>query len=144
MYGSSPFRSTLNRGYITCLGMCKVCTEAVHLVALCPAKKAQTPKHGPGKKDRNRARGVFQGRRTSRSAGIYIYILHLLLMSFPCCHTKGFSHPPKKNQPFTLAHLGRPCEAKFPTPSPCKAGLWHGSKDLRCSWRLPGGPRAWW
>ena len=75
---------------------------------------------------------------------IYIYILHLLLMSFPCCHTKGFSHPPKKHQPFTLAHLGRPCEAKFPTPSPCKAGLWHGTKDLRCSWRLPGGPRAWW
>ena len=74
MYRSSPFRSTLNRGYIACLGMWKVCTEAVHSVALCPAKKAQTPKHGPGKKDRNRARGVFQGRRTSRSAGIYIYM----------------------------------------------------------------------
>ena len=73
MYRSSPFRSTLNTGYITCLGMCKVCTEAVHSVALCPAKTAQTPKHGPGKKDRNRARGVFQGRRTSRSAGIHIY-----------------------------------------------------------------------
>ena len=75
MYRSSPFRSTLNTGCITCLGMCKVCTEAVHSVAICPAKKAQTPKHGPGKKDRNRARGVFQGRRTSRSAGIYIYCL---------------------------------------------------------------------
>ena len=25
---------TLNTGYITCLGMCKVCTEAVHSVAL--------------------------------------------------------------------------------------------------------------
>ena len=74
MYRSSPFRSTLNTGYITCLGMCKVCTKAVHSVALCPAKKAQTPKHVPGKKDRNRARGVFQGRRTSRSAGKYIYI----------------------------------------------------------------------
>ena len=74
MYRSSPFRSTLNTGYITCLGMCKVCTEAVHSVALCPAKTTQTPKHGPGKKDRNRAMGVFQGRRTSRSAGIYIYI----------------------------------------------------------------------
>ena len=34
MYRSSPFRSTLNTGYITCLGMCKVCTEAVHSVAL--------------------------------------------------------------------------------------------------------------
>ena len=33
MYRSSPFRSTLNTGYITCLGMCKVCTEAVHSVA---------------------------------------------------------------------------------------------------------------
>ena len=34
MYRSSPFPSTLNRGYITCLGMCKICTEAVHSVAL--------------------------------------------------------------------------------------------------------------
>ena len=31
---SSPFRGTLNTGYITGLGMCKVCTEAVHCVAL--------------------------------------------------------------------------------------------------------------
>ena len=30
----SPLRSTLNTGYITGLGMCKVCTEAVHSVAL--------------------------------------------------------------------------------------------------------------
>ena len=73
MYRSSPFRSTLNTGYITCLGMCEVCTEAVHSVALCPAKKAQTPKHS-GQEDRNRARGVFQGRRTSRSAGMYVCI----------------------------------------------------------------------
>ena len=28
--GSSPFRSTLNTGYITALDMCEVCTEAVH------------------------------------------------------------------------------------------------------------------
>ena len=34
MYRSSPFRSTLNTGYITGLDMCKVCTEAVHSVAL--------------------------------------------------------------------------------------------------------------
>ena len=34
MYRSSPFRSTLNMGYITGLDMCKVCTEAVHSVAL--------------------------------------------------------------------------------------------------------------
>ena len=74
MYRSSPFRSTLNTSYITGLDMCKVCTEAVHSVALCPEKNAQTPKRGNGKEDRNRARGVFQGRRTSRSAGIYIYI----------------------------------------------------------------------
>ena len=29
MYRSSPFRSSLNRGYITTLDMCEVCTEAV-------------------------------------------------------------------------------------------------------------------
>ena len=29
MYRSSPFRSTLNTGYITALDMCEVCTEAV-------------------------------------------------------------------------------------------------------------------
>ena len=52
----------------------KSCSEAVHAVALCPEKNAQTPKRGNGKEDRNRARGVFQGRRTSWSAGIYIYI----------------------------------------------------------------------
>ena len=34
MYRRSPFRSTLNTGYITGLDMCKVCTEAVHCVAL--------------------------------------------------------------------------------------------------------------
>ena len=34
MYRSSPFRSTLNTGYITGLDMCKVCTDAVHSVAL--------------------------------------------------------------------------------------------------------------
>ena len=34
MYRSSPLRSTLNTGYITGLDMCKVCTEAVHCVAL--------------------------------------------------------------------------------------------------------------
>ena len=34
MYRSSPFRSTFNTSYITALGMCEVCTEAVHSVAL--------------------------------------------------------------------------------------------------------------
>ena len=34
MYRSSLLRSTLNTGYITGLDMCKVCTEAVHSVAL--------------------------------------------------------------------------------------------------------------
>ena len=34
MYRSNPLRSTLNPGYITGLDMCKVCTEAVHSVAL--------------------------------------------------------------------------------------------------------------
>ena len=34
MYRSSPFRSTLNMGYITALDMCEVCTEAVYSVAV--------------------------------------------------------------------------------------------------------------
>ena len=34
MYRSSPFRSTLNTGYITALDMCEVRTKAVHSVAL--------------------------------------------------------------------------------------------------------------
>ena len=34
MYRSSPLRSTWNTGYITGLDMGKVCTEAVHCVAL--------------------------------------------------------------------------------------------------------------
>ena len=33
MFRSSPFRSTLNTGYITALDMCEVCNEAVHSVA---------------------------------------------------------------------------------------------------------------
>ena len=56
--------------------MCKVCAEAVHSVALCPAKKAQTPKHGPGKKDRNRATVCFRvgerpGLRVTLFTGFY-------------------------------------------------------------------------
>ena len=34
MYRSGRLRSSLNTGYITGLGMCEVCTEAVHCVAL--------------------------------------------------------------------------------------------------------------
>ena len=34
MYWSSPWRGTLNTNVITGLDMCKVCTEAVHCVAL--------------------------------------------------------------------------------------------------------------
>ena len=34
LHRSSPFRSTLNTKVITALGICKVCTEAVHSVAL--------------------------------------------------------------------------------------------------------------
>ena len=34
IYRSSPFRSTLNTSYITGLGMCEACTEAVHSIAL--------------------------------------------------------------------------------------------------------------
>ena len=95
MYRSSPFRSTLNTGYITCLDTCKVCTEAVHSVALwtrvstcfrfkyvqkqamrskMQKKGVQEPKLREAKRARKRVRGAFQGRRTSRFAGIYIYI----------------------------------------------------------------------
>ena len=35
MYRSSPFRSTLNTGYITGLGMCKVCTEPLKTQKKC-------------------------------------------------------------------------------------------------------------
>ena len=49
MHRSSPFRSTLNTSYITGLGMCKVCTEAVHSVALwnapCVRKKQKNRKY---------------------------------------------------------------------------------------------------
>ena len=34
MYRSSPFPSTLNTNVITALGMCEICTEAIHSVAL--------------------------------------------------------------------------------------------------------------
>ena len=34
MFRSRPLRSTFNTSYITGLGMCRVCTEAVHCVAL--------------------------------------------------------------------------------------------------------------
>ena len=34
MYRSSPFRSTLNTGYIPALDMCEVWTEAVDSLAL--------------------------------------------------------------------------------------------------------------
>ena len=34
LHRSSPFRSTLNTKVITALGICKVCTKAVHSVAL--------------------------------------------------------------------------------------------------------------
>ena len=105
MYRSSPLRSTLNTGYITGLGMCKVCTEAVHCVALwtrvtlglgmCPCqvcteardatknakKRVQKPKLVPAKRARKRVRGAFEGRRTSRFAGIYLYIIYWIILN---------------------------------------------------------------
>ena len=54
MYRSSPFRSTMNTNVITALGMCKVCTEAIHSVArkrqdwtcesTCETRKRENPK----------------------------------------------------------------------------------------------------
>ena len=46
MYRSSPFRSTLNTNAITGLNMCKVCTEAVHSLAL-ETRKQKNPKTLP-------------------------------------------------------------------------------------------------
>ena len=102
MYRSSPFRSTLNTGYITGLGMCKVCTEAVHCVALwtrvtlglgmCPCqvcteardatknakKKSPKAKTRPGKKGTKARRGCVSGSANVPVCGyIYIYILIL-------------------------------------------------------------------
>ena len=52
MYRSSPLRSTMNRSVLTALGMCKVCTEAVHSVD----ENARTE----NAKARKRARGRNQ------------------------------------------------------------------------------------
>ena len=41
MYRNSPFRSTFNTNVITALGMCKVCTEAIHSLALWPRTLSQ-------------------------------------------------------------------------------------------------------
>lgn len=54
--------------------------------------------------------------------------MHLLLCPSHC-HTKGFPTPKKPGR--SPGPLRAPCEAKFPTPSPCKARLWHGTKDLQ-------------
>ena len=64
---------------------------------------------------------------------IHIYIYICIFFSCPShvATRRHFPTPPKKTWPLTLARLGCPCEAKFPTPSPCKAGLWHGTKDLQ-------------
>ena len=125
MYRSSPFRSTLNTGYITCLGMCKVCTEAVHSVALCPAKKTQTPKHGPGEKDRNRARGVFQGRRTSRSAGIYIYIFIFMFTYYVA---------PSRHHKSPFGPLNQRLREQFHLWYHCQVDKQGPSNHVNCSW----------
>lgn len=62
------------------------------------------------------------------------YSSHVL----PMLPHQGFSHPPKN--PGRERVLGRPSEAKFPTPSPCEAGRWHGTKDLQtASWLVDPG-----
>ena len=52
---------------------CQVCTEARDATKNAK-KKSPKAKTRPGKKARKRVRGAFQGRRTSRFAGKYIYI----------------------------------------------------------------------
>ena len=52
---------------------CQVCTEARDATKNAK-KRVQKPKLVPAKRARKRVRGAFEGRRTSRFAGIYIYI----------------------------------------------------------------------
>ena len=79
MYRSSPLRSTLNTSYIR-FGYVSV--SSMYRSTRCDKKckkRVQKPKLGPAKRARKRVRGAFQGRRTSRFAGIciYMYILHI-------------------------------------------------------------------
>ena len=146
MYRSSPFRSTLNTGYITCLDTCKVCTEAVHSVALwtrvstcfrfkyvqkqamrskMQKKGVQEPKLREAKRARKRVRGAFQGRRTSRFAGIYIYI--------PCL----FRDPTHLPLSSSLRYCRNPsyetwrfkCNPKFPKPEHVRTEAFQGGDE---------------
>ena len=106
MYPFGHLTLPLNTGYITGLDMCKVCTEAVHSVALwtrvstcfrfkyvqkqamrskMQKKGVQEPKLREAKRARKRVRGAFQGRRTSRFAGIYIWYIYI----YPGCKGSG-------------------------------------------------------
>ena len=55
---------------------CQVCTEARDATKNAK-KRVQNPKLVPAKRARKRVRGAFEGRRTSRFAGTYIYIYTL-------------------------------------------------------------------
>lgn len=79
-------------------------------------------------------------------SSLITYVMHLLLMSFPCCHTKGFSHPPKKKPGrFTLAHeTGAPAKQNSRPRAPAKLDCGtvpRTCKQLEAAWWTP---RAWW
>ena len=84
MYRSSPFRSTRNTNVITALGMCKVCTEAIHSVArkrqdwtcesTCEHENAKTRKRENGrnqpvdaKKAKTRKRRKRENKKTAKT-----------------------------------------------------------------------------
>ena len=79
MYRSSPFRSTLNTGYITGLDMCKVRTEAVHCAALWTSVQVQTnviiptPPH-PTLSHVMCARVTLGGKMVQNCACVYLWL----------------------------------------------------------------------
>ena len=79
MYRSSPFRSTMNTNVITALGMCKVCTEAIHSVArkrqdwtcesTCEHENAKTRKRENGRNQPVDAKTAKTRKRRKRENG---------------------------------------------------------------------------
>ena len=85
MCRSSSLRSTLNTGYITGLGMCKVCTEAVHCVALSKRtwvkkRKNTTAVLGPLAKTSSSTMGVGFGETTRQPHLVKIICICVKIM----------------------------------------------------------------
>ena len=148
MYRSSPLRSTLKTNDITGLRMCEVCTKAVHCVALwtrtlsqvwaCVQRQKTRPKAKtrPAKKARNHVRGVFQGRRTSRFAGIYIYTY----MFFISQSLQNYAAFGEKNEKDCSPESSNVLKASSPPPTNSgikKNGIMHQQKCEKWSNTLP-------